>query len=88
MLLGDCVFQYCLRQACHAPLEQAAAAFAVLGAYLTGPQDVSIAYSTYELVNELEQSALDGNSILRLHLVQIIFQGSAVCCRRQSWAAL
>ena len=39
--LGDSVFEYCLEKACCASLEEAAAAFAGLGALLTPSENVS-----------------------------------------------
>ena len=40
--MGDRVFEYCMNEACCAPLEKAAAALACLGAHLIGPPDVSM----------------------------------------------
>ena len=43
--LADSIFEYCLKEACCAPLDQGAAAFAGLGLLLTASKDVSPACS-------------------------------------------
>ena len=47
--LGDGVFEYCLKEACCAPLEQGAAAFGGLGLLFTASKDVSPACLQAEL---------------------------------------
>ena len=41
LTMGDSIFQYCMKQACCAPLEEAATTFSIMGGLLTPTKDVS-----------------------------------------------